>query len=51
VGAPVMWVLLPHSLGAELLASLTLAAVWLVRRSTVSHRRRRGGDTGGEEAR
>jgi hypothetical protein len=49
MGAPVMWVLFPHSLGAEVLASLTLGAVWWVRRGSAPPRR--ADDTDEDEAR
>jgi hypothetical protein len=51
VGTPVMWILLPHSLGAEALASLILAAVWSVVGRTPPRHRRQGEDTGGEKVR
>jgi hypothetical protein len=51
VGTPVMWILLPHSLGAEVLASLTLAAVACGLRRTAPRHRRHAEDPGGDEAR
>jgi uncharacterized membrane protein YozB (DUF420 family) len=51
VGTPVMWILLPHGLGAEVLAPLTLAAVWFVLRRTAPRHRREGPGTGGGKGR
>ena len=51
MGTPVMWILLPHSLGAEVLASLTLAAAWLGLRRTAPRGRRPRHETGREKAR
>jgi hypothetical protein len=51
VGTPVMWILLPHWLGAEVLAPLTLAAVWSVLRCTAPPDGRPRQGTGGEKAR
>ncbi len=48
---PVMWILLPHWLGAEVLAPLGLAAVWSVLRPTAPRHRRPRQGTGGEKAR
>ena len=48
MGTPVMWILLPHGLGAGVLAPLTLAAVWSVLRlAGLRHRRERQGTGGG----